>query len=196
MENKADSKFYWKEIVLVLIGGVLASIPTLISTEMQASAQLRQLMLDRRITAVKEYGASSQKLATDVLASLQSFEMTFDQVEYEYKVKKSLSKVNSDKWTKIQIDWEVFSNKYRAWCAEVNTQAIVVDMLFNTNLGQLPFPDFGTIVPIAVSDTDVSIEQRFAGIRTEISNIKKLQVQMTSSEQALMDRLRMSAVQH
>ena len=196
MENKSVSRIYWREILLVLIGGLLASIPTLISTKMQVSAQLRHLILDRQIIALRDYSVSYQKLATDVLTTLEKFEMMIDDFESEYKAKKNYSKLNSDNWRQLQTDFQVYLNKYRAWCAEVNTQIIVVNILFNTNLAQSQFTDYGIDDPMTVSDKNYTIEQRITFIKNRISNLKKGHIKMTENHQALMDTLRKYVTQH
>lgn len=196
MENKSASKIYWREILLVLIGGLLASIPTLISTKMQVSAQLRQLILDRQIIALRDYSVSYQKLATDVLATLEKFEMMVDDFESEYKTKKNYSKVNSDKAIQLLTDFKVYLNKYRAWCADVNTQIIVVNILFNTNLAQFQLTDYGIDDSMTVSEKNYNTEQRITRLKTLISDLKKGHIKMTENHQALMDKLRKCVTLH
>ena len=195
MENKSASKFYWREIFLVVIGGLLASIPTLISTKMQVSAQLRQLILDRQIIALRDYNVSYQKLATDVLTAIEKFEMMTYDFESEYKAKKNSSKVNSRNVEQLMTEFRVYLNKYRAWCAEVNTQIIIINILFNTNLDQFHFRDYGTD-DLMSGFEKYTVEQSITRIKTLISSLKKDHIKMTENHQALMNKLRKLVIEH
>lgn len=163
---------------------------------MQVSAQLRQLILDRQIIALRDYNVSHQKLITDVLPTLEKFEMMVDDLESEYKAKKNYSKVNSDKAIQLLTDFKVHLNKYRAWDADVNNQIIVINILFNTDIPQSPFIIYGIDDSMTGSDKNYNTEQRITLIKTKISNLKKGYIKMTENHQTIMDILRKRVTQH
>jgi hypothetical protein len=170
-----------EKIGLLFIGGLLASIPTLISTEMQGKAQLRQLVLDRQITALRDYSASYQKIATDVFTSLEIYEMKVNRFESEFRAKKTFPK---DNWRQLHTDVQNLKSKYKAWIAEVNTQVIVVNILFNTNISQLPF----SVKDSTTTDsTNSTIQEDILAIKSLISDMKKDFLELVNNHQLIIN---------
>jgi len=129
MKEKRDIKQYPKEAALVFLGAMLASLPLLITTYMQLRAQQRQLILDRQISALRDYSASYNKLATDVLPSIDEMDEMVSQAQ-----KQSAAHVfTPDDLARLTKEDGLLLNKSRSWIAEVNTQTAIINALCKTN---------------------------------------------------------------
>ena len=87
MTKEKEKKDYRKEIVLVMVGAVLASIPTLISTYIQSRTQLQQLIIDKRVSALKDYSMAFNKLSTEIVPKFEKLEKRIEVLEDKYSKK-------------------------------------------------------------------------------------------------------------
>src|SRR5512140_1473663 len=62
---------YWKEVGLVVLGAVMASIPTLTVAYIHEKNEVHRLVVDRQITAIKDFAACTNKAATQVLPDIE-----------------------------------------------------------------------------------------------------------------------------
>jgi hypothetical protein len=67
MTNEKGNSTYWRQLGLIVVGAMLASIPTLVSTHLQSRAELQQLVLDRRLTALKDFSIVANKAVSEVV---------------------------------------------------------------------------------------------------------------------------------
>ena len=65
---------YKKDIVLIIVGALLGSMPVLISTYLQGQAQLHQIIFAKKLSVLKEYSTISNKFVSDILPKLEDLE--------------------------------------------------------------------------------------------------------------------------
>lgn len=135
MNEKPELKQYYKEAGLILLGAILASLPILVTNYMQTRAQQHQLIMDRRITALRDYSTSYNKLASDILPSIDQLEGMVTAAEEQYTSRQ----LTNDEWDRLETQTDEVVSKVRSWVAEVNTQTVIVNALFRVNLNQRTF---------------------------------------------------------
>lgn len=131
MDDILRKREFKRDVLLILIGAILASIPTLISTYMQGEVQLKQIILDRKITALKDYSISYNKLVVDLLPKVGQLE---SRILYYFDTDMVKSKVDKNKLINIYAEFEEYLNLHQSWIADVNTQTLIINSLFGTNL--------------------------------------------------------------
>ena len=100
---------------------------------MQAKTQLQQLIFERRLAALKEYSMAYDKAATIILPEVEKMELEIGDLGLEYFARRSRpEQIN----VKLNAHVFIIKNKVRDWIAEVNSQRIQINTLFNTNLPQ------------------------------------------------------------
>jgi hypothetical protein len=179
MTKESGKKDYWKEILLVLVGGLLASVPTLISTQMQGKAQLHQFVLDRQINALKDYSTSSHKMATEIILGAENFERHVEKYESDYKA----GRIKSDNIEENLLDdFQSLQAKLLSSTSEVNSQTIVVNALFNENFQQHPLPNFDDANGAPRLES-IPFEQRMKRIKEKLADVRKNSIQIINIEQ-------------
>jgi hypothetical protein len=186
MEKESRNKSYFKEIGLVLIGGLLASIPILISTNMQSKAQLQQFILDRKLSVLRDYSSSSQKLVTDLFFSMDQFEANIDKYRTKFRGKRFLP---VEILTILKADIRSVEDKYQRWKAENNTHTVIINTLFKTNLPQLKFFDYELNDSTFNDTSTVTWEKSFSNMEKRIVEFRKNCIEMAHNEQGMVDEL-------
>ena len=120
-EAKAHRQ-YWKEIGLVILGAVLASIPTLTSTYMHGKTQIQQLVLDRQLLALKDFSICHNKVATEVMPAIEKLIRAIDGYEILYRQKHLKTRV-------LPVGEEIngLRMSVHSWMAEYNSQRVVIN---------------------------------------------------------------------
>jgi hypothetical protein len=184
--EKESKKSYFKEIVLILTGGILASIPTLISTNLQNKAQLQQLILDRKISTLKDYSSTYQKQATDIFFSMDKLEDDFDKYSIRYSGKRFLPR---EALITLKKDIRSVIEKHNRWTAEMNTHTIIINSLFKTNFPQFKFSSYG-LNDSTYSDTSfISWEKDFSEWKKRFAEYRNLCIDILNNEQKVADGL-------
>lgn len=73
-EGRAEAKEYWRQAGLLALGAVMGAVPVLISTRLQARAQIEQLVIDRRIAVIRDYSKACVSIVATVQRSLDEVE--------------------------------------------------------------------------------------------------------------------------
>lgn len=124
MEDIPRKREFKNDVLLILIGALLASIPTLISTYMQGETQLKELILDRKITAMKEYLISYNKLVVDLLPKVEQLESRIIFLFDTYNDKNMIDKRD---FIKLNSEFIELSHLHQSWIADVNTQTHIIN---------------------------------------------------------------------
>jgi hypothetical protein len=131
MEDKITKRDFKRDVILIMIGALLASIPTLISTYMQTESQLHQIILDRRIIALKDYSEAYNKLVSDIIPQAELLE---SQLLYIYENELKGKKVEKEKQIEIMTNMERLRYTHQNWITNINTQTLVINSLYDTDL--------------------------------------------------------------
>ena len=134
MTKEKEKKDYRKEVVLVIVGAVLASIPTLISTYIQSRAQLQQLIIEKRVSALKDYAMAFNKFATEIVPKFEKLEGRIKVFEDKYS-KKQITFEEID----AALDEDLMNIEFQmnGLMADVNVNRMVINSLFQTKFPQL-----------------------------------------------------------
>jgi hypothetical protein len=183
MKDKKEVKHYWKEAGLVFLGAVLASIPILIASYIQTKAQQHQLILDRRISALKDYSIAYNKLATDFLPAIEKLDSMVAESERQFSEKQ----LTSDEINKnLNEPTEILLIKGRTWIAEVNAQTAIVNALFKTNL---PQRTFSLDKPDTSNNSGESFEQYLKNSRDALNKLKTHTIENFNEQQKVINEL-------
>ena len=185
MPKEKEKKDYRKEVVLVMVGAVLASIPTLIATYIQSRTQLQQLIIDKRVNALKDYAMTSNKFATEIVPKFEKMEKNIDTLKDKYS-KKQIT------WEEIdsQLDEQLMNIEFQidSWKADMNVNRMVINSLFQTK-----FETFKLNLP---SDPKQETEQNTEPVEELLKNhkerIEKLKIaslQIVDNEQEKINNL-------
>ena len=138
MTQENHGKHYWKDVGLVVLGAVMASIPTLTVAYLHEKNEVHRLVVDRQITAIKDFAACTNKAATQVLPEIEENDEKIASLYEQYKqhliteneIASVLKKtVNTQRSTML------------AWQAEYNTQRAVINLLFHVKLTAMNYSD-------------------------------------------------------
>lgn len=163
-----EKKYYWKEISLVIIGALLASVPTLMSTRMSIQGQVKQLILDRQISALREYSIANQRLATEVFIVLNQFTSLLQDSETEFNIRKNLPQ---QRWIQIREQFIKVESQYRIYVSELNTQTLIINALYKTDFPQERFKIWGE--GIDDNNKKLSDEKLLADMLRQVLSTKK-----------------------
>jgi hypothetical protein len=183
MSIEISKREFKKDIFLLLIGAMLASIPTLISTYMQGESQLHQIILDRRITSLKEYSETYNRLVNNLLPRVQTLE---DRVIYLHDNYLNKKKINKDVLLTVYKDFRELIILNETWKADINTQTLIINSLFNMGL---PNYDIYYFDPLKTELEEKSELKRFEEMKENIIKIKKNIVDDINYQQQIMRQL-------
>ncbi len=125
-------KKYWHDLLLVMIGALSALLGGSISSYIQGDVTRKQLVLDRKISTLKEYSASYHQAAYKSLASIRQniYELQIMQING------SLKSAAVDEAIKESI--KSYSDTMNL-AANVTTQGMMVYALFSEAAPPKPF---------------------------------------------------------
>ncbi len=109
------------------IGGLIGSVVT---SYVQARYQREQLLMERRLVAIKDYSACYYRLATEILPKFEAFRSLFSE-----ETKASREKRPDDAAKLHQQELAACDEVRRqanVWTADMNTQTTIVNALFHT----------------------------------------------------------------
>jgi hypothetical protein len=134
VSREKEKKDYRREIVLVIVGAVLASVPTLISTYIQSRTQLQQLIIDKRVSALRDYAMAFNRFATEIVPKFEKLEKRIEGLQDKYS-KKQMTFEEID----AEIDEELMGIEFQmnSVMADVNVNRMVINSLFQTEFAQL-----------------------------------------------------------
>ncbi|HJP96736.1 MAG TPA: hypothetical protein VJ843_05215 [Candidatus Saccharimonadales bacterium] len=185
MGKEKEKKDYRKEVVLVIVGAVLASIPTLISTYIQSRTQLQQLIIDKRVNALKDYAITFNKFATEIAPKFEKLEKKIDALEDKYsKQQITFEEIDS------QLDEELMNIEFQidSWKADVNVNRMVINSLFQTN-----FETFQLNLPSdpkqETEQHSEPVEQVLKSHKERIAKLKTRSLQIVDEEQEKINNL-------
>lgn len=183
MDDRSRKREFKKDVLLILIGAVLASIPTLISTYMQGETQLKEIILDRKITALKDYSTSYNKLVVDLLPKVEQLE---SRIIYSFDTYYDNNKVDKKMLIKIYSEFVEFLNLHQSWISDVNTQTHIINSLFGTNLR---IRDIYYFDPERNNIIQKPSSQIIKEIKDGIISLKKIIVEDVNNRQEVMKEL-------
>jgi len=76
---------YWKEIGLVLLGGLLTGLPILISSYINLKGESYRLLLDRRLIVIKDLATCSEQYRTKLIPMLDDCIDQYGRVISDFK---------------------------------------------------------------------------------------------------------------
>jgi len=138
MVQENNGKRYWNEVGLVVLGAFMASIPTLTATYMHDKSEVQRLVIDRQISAIKDFLTCTNKAAIQVLPEIEKDDEEISSLYERYKQKRITEKEIISVLNKRIASQRV---SMRTWQAEYNTQRIVINALFHVNLNAMDFSD-------------------------------------------------------
>lgn len=168
MADEKDGKKYWKEVRLVILGAVLASIPTLISTYMHGKTEIQRFIIDRQLSALKEYSICHNKIITDILPVIEKYDEEISSLYDEYLRNPTRGKVFI---SELKQSVESVMATHQKWSADFNSQRIMVNALFHVNIRPIllsspPYKDES-------GGKGGSIEDRFKALKGSVAGLKQ-----------------------
>lgn len=175
--NASESLTFRQSVCLVILGAAVGFFPSVGTVYIQAKNQREQMLMDRRIAAIKDFAASYYRLATDVLPRVKACRSAFD------ASKTAVLQGNTDEALKLlpvtggAID--ALTQQENAWTADINTQIAVTNSLFHEKYQFLHFVvPTPSVIPNAHEQHNkaTTMASMDSGLRTiEASTIDRLE---------------------
>lgn len=183
MEKIESKREFKKDILLLLIGALLALIPSLLSSYIQGNSELQQLILDRKISTLKDYSKTYNKLVSDLLPKIELLE---DQILYMHDIELKENKFDQEVSINANNNFKNFLNQYNNWLVDVNTQTLIINALYDTNL---PLNTISYSDPLKNYSESNYGNELITKLKDDIIYLKKETVEQINSQQNIMGKL-------
>ena len=167
---------YKKDIVLIIVGALLGSMPVLISTYLQGQAQLHQIIFAKKLSVLKEYSTISNKFVSDILPKLEDLEARIVSLNERYTQENTMDKNYFDQ---IIIDGKAYTEQIFSIFFELNTQILIINALFKSDISIIEFPYHN---PSENNVGNMSDKERIEEIKNNVIKLKKITVEQINKE--------------
>lgn len=180
---KSEIKNMKKEILLILLGAILASVPTLISTHMQNTAEEDQFILDKKIEVLVNFSKSYNKLVSNLLPQIEQFEEKILFISAQNSARKEIS---DSFFRSTYSDFINIINDHQSWLAEVNSNTLVINALYDINF---PLYDIKYYNPIREDSSQNNINMLISILKDDTINLKKETIEQVNKTYKIMNSL-------
>lgn len=183
MENSINKRELKKDLLLIVVGALLASIPTLLSTYMLEKSQLNQIILNHKISALKDYAQTYNNIVSDLLPKIEILENRIIYLTDNYTERNKFDKKMLEK---IRDEFYEYLDRQQSWFAEVNANTLIINSLFEINLSLYEIYYFD---PLKIDLENKTIKESLFELKKDIIELKKHIVRMINNEQNVMNKI-------
>jgi hypothetical protein len=185
MSENNDSRSFWKNILLVIIGALLSGIPLVLNANFEENERVHEFLLDRQIISLRDYSNSLCKVSSILLPKIESLEMrlvTFKK-EGKHNSKKRRQFIN-----KFFKDFFVYRDSDQAINSEINSAILLMNTCFEFKLPLRPFIYYDPLEKMNIHKSDPEIIKELLNYTTTLkkNTVEELNIELKIlSDQAL-----------
>ena len=134
-----EHKQYWQQVGSIVLGAIIASVSSGVVTYMQGKAQSKQFLVDKQITALKEYSTSFNQSSSSALAKIRTVNQKLEM--FLFLGPENVPDEELDEIFKLSSEMMTESYTFRA---NLITQRTMVYATFGMETPSIPFLDFSS----------------------------------------------------
>jgi hypothetical protein len=174
--DRQKSKNYWREIGLILIGAIIAAVPTIVNSRYQAKMELEQFLLDRQITALRDFSTSLNQLGHQSLSKTQVLIFRLRGLEAESQTRQ----ITNEEFSEIRKSSEDLFAYAHDFAASMEMNRTLAYAIFGEKQGGV------TEHSIDCADADSEqFKAQITNARTDREKLKLMETQILRSEKSI-----------